>query len=96
MNPGHRAEIQTIDLLPMEKGKTYVLFLKPIKDSPNVFGLTGLGQGLFELSGAGKKVKPHGNRVDVVQKHKDEQKGEFVERVRDAIRKYPDAPSSLL
>lgn len=88
---GTSAEIKTPDMEQMESGKTYVLFLSPQKDVPGGFSLTGGGQGLFELPKDKSGVKPHGHRSDVVQKHKNEKEGEFIEKVKAAVLKYPDA-----
>jgi hypothetical protein len=85
---GSSAEIQTADLRGMEEGKTYVLFLRSIEASPNVFALTGLGQGLFELSSE-KTVRPHGNKADSVQKHSNTSVTDFLQLIRDAAKKYP-------
>jgi hypothetical protein len=88
---GTSAEIKTPDLVPMEKGNTYVLFLRTTEDTPEVFGLTGGGQGLFELSSTESVVKPHGHHIDSVQKHKDEPITDFIEEIKAAVRKYPES-----
>ncbi len=88
---GTSAEVKTPDMEQMESGKTYVLFLRPQKDTAGAFGLTGVGQGLFELSKDKTGVKPHGHRSDVVQKHKNETAEDFLEKVKAAALKYPDA-----
>lgn len=85
---GSTAEIEPADLLPMEKGKTYLLFLRTIASSPNSFALTGQGQGLFEVTSE-KRVKPHGNKADLVQKHGGQQVPNFLQLIRDAVKKYP-------
>jgi hypothetical protein len=88
---GASAELTTPDMEQMESGKTYVLFVSPQKDAPGVFALTGGGQGLFELPKDKSGVKPHGHKSDVVQKHKNEAEEDFMEKVRAAVLKYPDA-----
>jgi hypothetical protein len=87
---GTSAEIKTPDLEPMEGGKTYVLFLS-LQKEPGAFSLTGEGQGLFELPKDKSGVKPHGHSSDVVQKHKNETEEEFMEKVKAAVAKYPEA-----
>lgn len=88
---GTSAEMKTPDLGQMEGGKRYVLFLSPRQDAPGDFGLTGVGQGLFELSKDKEKagVKPHGHHSDVVQKHRDETEEDFLEKVKAAVVKHP-------
>jgi hypothetical protein len=88
---GTSAELKTPDMEQMEGGKTYVLFLSPRKDAAGGFGLTGLGQGLFELPRDKTGVRPQGHRSDVVQKHKGETEEEFIEKVKAAVLKYPEA-----
>lgn len=88
---GTSAELKTPDLEQMENSKTYVLFLRQQKDVPGGFSLTGGGQGLFELPKDKTGVKPHGHRSDVVQKHKNEAVEDFMEKVKSAILKYPEA-----
>lgn len=88
---GTSAELKTPDMEQMEGGKTYVLFLRPQKDVDGGFGLTGLGQGLFELPEDKTGVRPHGHRSDVVQKHRNENEEEFIEEVEAAVVKYPEA-----
>lgn len=85
---GTSAEITTPDLGPIEEYKSYVLFLKPGDEAPDTFGLVGGGQGLFELSDAA--VKPAGDSVDVVQKYRNRPVSEFLEEIRNAVKKYPE------
>lgn len=87
---GTSAELKTPDLKQMEGGRTYLIFLSPQKDVPG-FSLTGGGQGLFELPRDKSGVKPHGHRSDAVQKHKNEAVEDFLERVKAAVAKYPEA-----
>jgi hypothetical protein len=88
---GTSAELLTPDLKQMESGKTYILFLSTRKDVGGGFILTGGGQGLFELPKDKTGVKPHGHHSDSVQKHKNEAVEEFLEKVKAAVAKYPEA-----
>jgi len=87
---GTSAEIQTPDLGPIEEHQSYLMFLRPRDNSPEVFGLTGGGQGLFELSTSESVVKPRGDKTDIVQKHNNQRISDFLEDVKTAIRKYPE------
>jgi hypothetical protein len=86
---GTSAEIKTPDLGPIEEYKSYVMFLKPRGNNSEVFGLTGGGQGLFELSTSDSMVKPRGDKADIVQKHKNQQVSTFLEEVKLAVKRYP-------
>lgn len=89
---GTSAEILT-DVAPMEKSKDYVLFLTVPKANADAFSLTGEGQGLFGLSAEESLIKPHGPKVGLVQKHKNERIDKFLEEIRNAVRKYPEISS---
>ena len=84
---GTSAEINTPDLGPIKEHQSYVWFLTPKDSSSQLFQLTGGGQGLFELSES--LVRPRGDRVDVVQKHKDQRAAEFIEAIRTYVNKHP-------
>lgn len=86
---GTSAEILT-NVEPMEQGKNYVLFLTVSETNSDAFMVIGEGQGLFGLSNKESLVKPHGPKVGLVQKHKDETIDRFFEEIRNAVRKYPD------
>ena len=86
---GTSAEIKTPDLGPIKENESYVWFLKAKEDDPEVFQLTGGGQGLFELSRSELVVKPRGDKADVVQKHKDQRVADFVEEIRSLVKKHP-------
>ena len=86
---GTSAEIDTPDLGPIEEDKKYVLFLTSSEEAPDSFGLTGGGQGLFELSSSHSVVNPLGDEVDVVQRHKNQQVGSFLEEIKSAVKKNP-------
>lgn len=90
---GTSAEIKTPDSERMENGRTYILFLSPKKGTADSFVMTGGAQGLFELPADKSGVKPKGHRVDLVQKYKNQPAEEFLEEIRAAIRKYPEATS---
>ena len=87
---GTSAEVKTPDLGPIEKQKSYLMFLRPRDYSPEAFGLTGGGQGLFELSISDSVVKPRGDKTDIVQKHNNQRISDFLEDVKNAVRKYPE------
>ena len=87
---GTSAEVKTPDLEGMENGQTYALFLSPQPATSGAFGLTGGGQGLFELNRMKNNVKPHGHSVDLVQKHKDERVESFLDEIKAAVKKYPE------
>ena len=84
---GTSAEIKTPDLGPIKEHHSYVWFLTPKDSSSQLFQLTGGGQGLFELSES--RVRPRGDRVDVVQKHKDQRAAEFLEAIATYVNKHP-------
>ena len=80
-------------MLFRSKSKDYVLFLTVPKTNSEAFILTGEAQGLFGLSAEEFMVKPHGSHVGLVQKHKNENIGKFLEQIKSAVKKYPDIPS---
>lgn len=88
---GTSAEIKTLDMEPIERGKSYVLFLKEEKNDSGIFGLTSGGQGLFELSDSDSIIQPRGDRSDVVQKHKNQRKEDFLQEIKIAVSKYQKA-----
>lgn len=90
---GTSAEVKTPDEERIENGKTYLLFLSPKKGATDGFVATGGAQGLFELPPDKSGVKPKGHRVDPVQKYKNRPTDKFVEEIREAVRKYPEASS---
>jgi hypothetical protein len=85
---GTSAEINTPDLGPIEEEKRYVLFLTPSDEVSDSFALVGGGQGIFELSSSDSVVKPLGDKVDVVQKHKNQQASSFLEEIKAAAKKF--------
>ena len=86
---GTTAEIRTPDLGPINTGKTYVFFLTERQNaSADNFGLTGGGQGLFEIA-SDSTIEPRGEKVDPVQKHKHTAATSFVEEIKAAVRKHP-------
>lgn len=85
---GTSAEIKTPDLGPIELNQKYVFFLKPSDDSSQVFYLTGGGQGLFKVL-SDSRVKPLGDKADIVQRHKYQTVDEFIDEISAAVRKYP-------
>ena len=86
---GTSAEIKTPDLGPIEEHHSYLMFLRPRGSGSEVFGLTGSGQGLFELSASDSMVKPRGDSADTVQKYKDQRISDFIEEVKIAVKRYP-------
>jgi hypothetical protein len=88
---GTSAEIKTLDFEGMQNDQKYVLFLNPKLRTDGTFSLTGGGQGLFELNNESQRVKPHGHPSDSVQKHKDESVDSFLQEIRAAVKKYPEA-----
>src|SRR5215208_6613997 len=86
---GTSAEIKTPDLGPIVENESYVWFLKPKDRGAEVFQLIGGGQGLFELSDSESGVKPRGDKVDVVQKHKGQPVVAFLEDIRVFVKKHP-------
>lgn len=90
---GTSAEIVTPDLGPIKIKNRYVFFLRPSDEGATVLSLTGGGQGLFELTAGDGRVKPRGDRVDVVQKHENQQAEEFLEEIRTAVKKHPEHQS---
>jgi hypothetical protein len=87
---GTSAEIKTPDLEGMENGSTYVLFISPKVTALGALTLTGGAQGLFELSNDKQGVRPHGHRVDSVQKHKGQSIEGFLGEIETAVKKYPE------
>ena len=89
---GTSAEIRISDLGPIKERRRYVFFLRTSEDSLEAFGLTGGGQGVFELSSLDSRVKPLGGKMDVVQKHKNQTVDDFIREVETAATKYPTSP----
>lgn len=67
-----------------------MLFLHLSKDNTDIFQLTGGGQGLFEAPSSAWKVKPLGDKKDLVQRHKDQSVKDFLEEIQNAVKKYPE------
>lgn len=88
---GTSAEIKTPDLDGMQNGQTYILFLSPMLAVDGTFTLVGGSQGLFEINSKTRRVKPNGHPLDPVQKHKDQGVNAFLEEVRAAVKKHPEA-----
>ena len=55
------------------------------------FTLTGGSQGLFEIEGKTRRIKPNGHPLDPVRKHKAQDVDAFLEEIRAAVKKYPEA-----
>ena len=89
---GSSAEIQTPDLGPIVAENRYIFFLRTSDDMTDSFGLTGGGQGLFELSSSDSTVKPLGHETDLVQRHKDQEITDFISEIESAVQRYPDTP----
>jgi hypothetical protein len=70
-----------------------ILFLSPKKGTGGSFVATGGAQGLFELPADKSGVKPKGHSSDLVQKYKNRAASDFLEEIREAVRKYPEASS---
>jgi hypothetical protein len=85
---GTSAEIRTPDLGPIQEHQRYVFFVRASENSSGGFGLTGGGQGVFELSSSDSRVKPRGGETDIVQKHKNQKVDDFIDEVERAARKY--------
>ena len=79
---GTSAEIKTPDLEGMQNGQTYILFLNPVMRADGAFNLTGGSQGLFEIDSKRHRVKPNGDSVDPVQKHKDRDVEAILEEIK--------------
>lgn len=90
---GTSAEIRTPDLGRIKEHQRYLFFLATSEDSPEAFGLTGGGQGVFELSSSDSRVKPLGGKMDVVQKHKNQKVDAFILEVERAVRQHPTTSS---
>ena len=88
---GTSAEIKTPDLEGMQNDQRYVLFLSPMLAVDGTFTLVGGSQGLFEIDGNTRRVKPNGHPLDPVRKHKDQNADAFLEEIRAAVKKYPEA-----
>jgi hypothetical protein len=86
---GTSAEVKTPDLEHMKDGGRYILFLTPKPNVERTFRLTAGGQGLFAID-AKSGIKPHGDRFDVVQKHKGQTLELFFEEIKAAAQKYPE------
>ena len=79
---GTTAEIRTPDLGPISTGKTYIFFLNERQNaSADNFGLTGGGQGLFEIT-SDSTIEPRGEKADTVQKYKHAAATSFVEEIK--------------
>lgn len=87
---GTSAEVRTPDLGPIVENKRYVFFLRTSEEKIDAFGLTGGGQGLFELSSSDSTVKPLGDKSDSVQRHKDQKLADFVSEIERAVKTHPD------
>ena len=88
---GTSAEIKTPDLDAMQNDQKYVLFLSPMLAVDGTFTLIGGSQGLFEIDSKTRRVKPNGHPLDAVRKHKDQGVEAFLEEIRAAVKKYPEA-----
>lgn len=87
---GTTAEIRTSDLGPIKTGKSYIFFLRERQNaSSDNFGLTGGGQGLFEIA-SDSTIEPRGEKVDTVQKHSRQAATSFVEEIKTAVSKHPE------
>ena len=87
---GTSAEVKTPDLGPIVEHKRYVFFLRTSEEKIDAFGLTGGGQGLFELSSSDSAVKPLGDKSDSVQRHKEQKIADFISEIERAVRTHPD------
>ena len=88
---GTSAEIKTPDLEGMQNDQKYVLFMSPMLEVGGTFTLVGGSQGLFEIDAKTRRVKPNGHPLDPVQKHKDQGVDAFLEEIRAAVKKHPEA-----
>jgi len=87
---GTTAEIRTPDLSPINTGKIYILFLRNRQNaSADTCGLTGGGQGLFEIA-SDSTIEPRGDKVDTVQKYKHAGAASFVEKIKASVRKHSE------
>ncbi|HEX7723458.1 MAG TPA: hypothetical protein VF397_14960 [Pyrinomonadaceae bacterium] len=86
---GTTAEIKAEDLGPIQENQRYIMFLGPIGPNPEVLRLTGGGQGLFEVD-SDTRIKPRGHKTDIVQRHKDENLADFVNKIEIEVKKHPD------
>ena len=87
---GSSAEIKTPDLERMLNGQTYILFLNPMLRAEGAFGLVGGSQGLFEIDSKTRRVKPNGHPLDPFR-NKDQSADGFLQEIRAAVKKYPEA-----
>lgn len=85
---GSSAEIETPDLGPIDTKQDYIFFLNPSKEV-NSYRLTGGGQGLFEISSSDRRVKPLGDKSDIVQKHQGKKSDELIQEIEAAAKKHP-------
>jgi hypothetical protein len=85
---GTSAEIRTPDLGSIEQNQTYVMFLAPGEPADS-FGLTGVGQGLFQISTTASFVKPLGSKLDLVKEYSKETSTSFIRQIKLAVKKYP-------
>jgi len=88
---GTSAEIKTPDFDGMQSDQTYVVFLSPALNADGSFSPTGGSQGVFEIDGKTRRIKPNGDSLDAVQKHKDQDLQRFLEEIRAAVKKFPEA-----
>lgn len=86
---GTSAEIKTPDLGPIEEHQSYLMFLRPRGNASQVFGLTGGGQGLFELSASDSMVKPLGDKLIQFKSTKISGVSDFLEEIKIAAKRYP-------
>lgn len=87
---GTSAEIKTPDFDGIQNDQTYVLFLSPVMHADGTSSPTGGSQGVFEIAGKGRRIKPNGHHLDPVQKHKDQDLEGFLEEIRAAVKKFPE------
>jgi hypothetical protein len=88
---GTSAEIKTPDLEGMQNDQKYILFLSPMLRAGGAFSVIGGSQGLFEIDNKTRRVKPNGHPLDPVQKHREQGVDAFLEEIRAAVKKYPEA-----
>jgi hypothetical protein len=88
---GTSAEIKTPDLEEMRANQRYVLFLSPMLSVDGTFTPVGGSQGLFGIDQKTRLIKPNGDPVDPIRKHKDQDVDSFLEAIRAAVKKYPEA-----
>ncbi|MDX6497671.1 MAG: hypothetical protein QOG23_931 [Blastocatellia bacterium] len=88
---GTSAEIKTPDLEGMQTDQKYVLFLSPMLAVDGTFTLLGGSQGLFGIDQTTRRIKPNGEPVDPIRKHKDQDVDSFLDAIRATVKKYPEA-----